>query len=295
LQRGFWFTIKSLLKRALPAFLWRAFRALWTFPRYSRNQLLLAKQQRAFSEYQPRLVRHNYGGFNLGVHLSDPIAEEWYDRDWIECPEIAFLRRHRLKSGCKVFDIGAHHCVVALMLARIVGPAGFVLAVEANPRNAHVGEKNKEINKTQQLHVLHAAIAAKADKLIITELFNSAVDDGTSGLGRIEVPALSIDDLTRSYGAPDVLFIDVEGFEHEAMKGAKETLKTRPDCFVEVHTQGGLEAYGGSVDSVISFFPESDYRLFMASEDQREFVPFARTSPLAKKRFFLIAIGRAAE
>jgi FkbM family methyltransferase len=240
-------------------------------------------------------VRHNYGGFNLGVHLSDPIAEEWYDRDWIECPEIAFLRKHRLKPGCKVFDIGAHQCVVALMLARIVGLAGFVLAVEANPHNADVGEKNKEINKTQQLHVLHAAIAAKADKLIISELLNSAVDDGTSGLGRIEVSALSIDDLTRSYGTPDVLFIDVEGFEHEAMKGAKETLKARPDCFVEVHTQGGLEEYGGSVDSVISFFPESDYRLFMASEDQREFVSFARNSPLAKKRFFLIAIGRAAE
>jgi FkbM family methyltransferase len=229
----------------------------------------------------------------LDIDLSDPIAEEWYDHDWEELPEIALLRKHKLKPGSKVFDIGAHQCVVALMLARIVGPTGFVLALEANPRNALLGGKNREINSARQLHVAQAAIAAKTGRLIMSELLNSAVDDGTSGLGRIEVPAFSIDDLTRSYGVPDILFIDVEGYEHEALKGAKETLKARPDIFVEVHTQGGLEAYGGSVESILSFFPESDYELFMASENRRQFVPFASNSPLINERFFLVAISRA--
>jgi FkbM family methyltransferase len=244
------------------------------------------------SEYQPRAVKHNYGGFDLEVYLADPMAELWYDHDWGELPEVALLGKHRLKPGSKVFDIGSHQCVVALMLAEIVGSNGFVLALEANPRNAEVGEQNRRLNQVQQLLVTHGAIAAKSGKLLINELFNGSVDDGTSGLGRIEVSAFSVDDLTRSYGIPDILFIDVEGFECEALKGAIDTLKTHPDCFVEVHTQGGLEAYGGSVDSVISFFPESDYELFMASEDQRQFVPFVHHSPLTSERFFLIALSR---
>jgi len=209
--------------------------------------------------------------------------------------EIAFLRKNKLRPGCRVFDIGAHQCVIALMLAKIAGPSGFVLAVEANKHNAWAGEKNREINDLPQLRVLHAAIAAKKGKVIMSELLNSAVDDGTSGLGGVEVSSLSIDDLTRAYGVPDVLYIDVEGFELEALKGAEATIKARPDCFVEVHTRGGLEAYGGSVDSVASFFASGDYRLYMASGDKQEFVPFDRNNPITKERFFLIATARTAE
>jgi hypothetical protein len=39
---------------------------------------------------------------------------------------------------------------------------------------------------------------------------------------------------------PDILFIDVEGFEVHALKGATHTLQGRPDCFIEVHVGCGL-------------------------------------------------------
>ena len=56
----------------------------------------------------------------------------WYDHDWPELPEIALLKQHGLRPGARVFDIGAHQGVVALMLSKTVGPEGFVLAVEAS-------------------------------------------------------------------------------------------------------------------------------------------------------------------
>src|SRR5271167_4070744 len=49
------------------------------------------------------------------------------------------------------------------------------------------------------------------------------------------VPAFSVDDLARTHGTPGVLFIDVKGFECEALRGARETLSSAPDLFVEVH------------------------------------------------------------
>ena len=42
---------------------------------------------------------------------------------------------------------------------------------------------------------------------------NGQVDDGSRGWGRVEVPATTIDALSQAHGYPDVLFVDVEGFE----------------------------------------------------------------------------------
>src|SRR5215213_150137 len=75
-----------------------------------------------------RVVEHTYGNERLKVYLADPLSQAWYDQDWSELPEVATLRQSRLHPGAKVFDIGAHQGVVALMIAREVGPRGLVVA-----------------------------------------------------------------------------------------------------------------------------------------------------------------------
>jgi FkbM family methyltransferase len=244
------------------------------------------------AQYEPRQVVHNYGSLRLTVHLADPLAEGWYDNDWDELPEIALLRQHRLKRGARVFDLGAHQCVVALMLANEVGQTGSVIAVEANPHNAKVGQRNIELNKASQARVVQAAIGEKRGTLIFNEGLNGQMDDGSGSYGRIEVDAVTIDYLSGQFGKPDVLFLDLEGYECRALCGATETLQTKPDCFVEVHVNEGLEKFGGSVESVISFFPTNDYKLFMASEQRREFIPFSIESEITRDRFFLVAINQ---
>ncbi|HEY5491738.1 MAG TPA: FkbM family methyltransferase [Gemmatimonadaceae bacterium] len=67
-------------------------------------------------------------------------------------------RRGRLGPGARVFDLGAHQGVVALMLAGIVGPEGQVIAVEAVPHNARIATQNATANACRQLVVLHAAV-----------------------------------------------------------------------------------------------------------------------------------------
>ena len=56
-------------------------------------------------------------------------------------------------------------------------------------------------------------------------------------------------------GAPDVLFVDVEGYELHVLRGARLTLEThRPDLFVEVHTDAGLERFGDA-DDLLALIP----------------------------------------
>jgi FkbM family methyltransferase len=241
------------------------------------------------SRFQRRRVRHNYGGHLLEVELVDPMGAGWYDHETPELPEIELLKEHGLRPGAKVFDIGAHQCVVAMVLAKTVGPEGFVLAVEANSENYAAGEKNRKLNGIENCKVLHAAGAAQSGTLTFNRGTNGQVDDGTGQWGQVQVDAYSVDDLAARFGDPDVLFIDVEGFECELLRGARRTLGRGPDCFVEVHVNAGLEKFGGSVAEVLNLFPPG-YTFFAAVPDGH-FAPFQPGSTLTLDRFFLVAIA----
>ena len=79
------------------------------------------------SRFRARDVVHSYGGVALLIHLSDPLAAGWYDRDCPELTEIALLKEGKLRPAARVFNLGAHQAVVALQLASVVGATGEVV------------------------------------------------------------------------------------------------------------------------------------------------------------------------
>src|SRR2546423_12640881 len=102
-------SLRTIVRRALPHSIYRRYRK-------RRIASLIAG-------YDAHEVTHEYGGHRLRVHLADPLAQGWYDRDWEEWKIISFLRdRGALAAGAAVVDIGAHQAIVALMFARATGP-----------------------------------------------------------------------------------------------------------------------------------------------------------------------------
>ncbi|MDW8244845.1 MAG: FkbM family methyltransferase [Thermogemmata sp.] len=223
------------------------------------------------------------------MYLADPLSQGWYDHDWPLLPEIVELQKSRLRIGATVFDIGAHHGVVAAMLAMQVGPFGRVIAVEASRHNYLVALKNRDLNGLNQIEVVHAAIADQSGTLMFNEGLNGQLDDGTGAGGRVLVKALTLDELAGKYGLPDVVFIDVEGAEHLALSGGRRLLGSDTDFFVEVHVGCGLEKLGGSVADVLSYFPKDRFDLLVRAEADSEFRPLEPHDPLINQRFFLIA------
>jgi FkbM family methyltransferase len=270
--------IKEIAKRSIP-------QPLWTM-------LRLARVWSSVHFFRTRKVTHVYGGFPLSIWLTDPLAQGWYDADWKELPELGLLKTGRLQQGARVFNLGAHQCVVAMMLSRIVGTEGQVVALEANPHNAEVGERNRVLNDIEQLKVLHGAAAKDSGTIDFGKGLNGLVVGNERGWGLQKVRAYSVDELARTFGRPEVLFIDVEGFEYEVLKGARETLRERPDVFIEVHSGCGLERFGGSPEEIFNVFPADHYQLFSAAADSPEFIPVKNASTLPAKRFFLVALKR---
>jgi FkbM family methyltransferase len=250
--------------------------------------------------YRRHVVEHTYGGFPLKVEIRSPYGEV-YDRDWPLLEEIALLQRHRLGEGARVFNLGANHGVIAMMLARIVGPEGQVVAVEADDWLAEGAGENARLNGLEQLVCLHAAVAGSDGELRFG--MYGEVDEGSGRFGRRRVPAVSVDSLSDRYGEPDVVFMDVEGYELEALHGARRTLQRRPDWFVEVHGPG-LAQYGASVDAVLEEFTARGYECHVAADrlgklesgelvSLTRFVPLEQATELPPDRFFLVALGGA--
>jgi FkbM family methyltransferase len=269
------------LRRILPYWSVVVLKALWA--------------EYSFRSFRPRVVRHRYGAHDFQLELTDIDGASWYDRDYDEgeLAEFGMLKAHKLVPGAKVFNAGANQCVQAMIMAREVGPSGFVWAIEPNPHNARAGLRNCELNDIHNLQVIEAAASSKPGQLWFNRSMNGQVARNEHEIGAHPVEVITIDDLSAKFGPPDVIYIDVEGFECEVLEGARATLASHmPDCYIEIHLQIGLERYGGSLGNVLFFFPSNTYELYYNTEDCGGFRRVGKEADLPRKRFFLLALAR---
>ena len=274
--------IHALLRRALP-------RRLYT-------RLGLARETLGRARFRPYVATHRYGRRELSVHIADEMGRSWYDHDWTTPAEIELLAaRGRLRVGARVFDVGAHQGVVAMMLADLVGGSGQVVAVEATPHNAELALRNAALNGLARVEVRHAAGADTPGLLHFSPRMNGhvAAEDEAS----VAVRAVTVDELTAEFGAPQVLFVDVEGYELHVLRGARATLDAhRPDLFVEVHMGDGLERFGDA-DDLLRLIP-SGYEILVSRTEHGPYRPLigARDELRHHSRLVALAgpIGRAA-
>jgi FkbM family methyltransferase len=264
-------------------------------PYWAVSLLRSARAKYSFQSFKPRIVRHQFGKYDFQIELVDFDGAQWFDQDYDEnfFSEIPMLQRNKLVPGAKVFDVGANQCLQAMMMAKEVAPGGFVWAVEPGRRNVGAGIRNCELNGIKNVRVIQAAASSNRGQLWFDNAMNGRVaTKHEPGTHLVEV--VTVDDMAAEFGSPDVLYVDVEGFECEVLEGARATLAQTPDCFIEVHLQEGLERFGGSTEKVLSFFPTDRYELYF-SEFGKDgvFRPIEKHTELPQVRFFLVALARS--
>lgn len=238
--------------------------------------------------FPKRVVSHRYGPHQLTMNIHDRVAEEWYDKDWDLPPEFAFLAQHGLKPGARVFDLGAHQCLIAILLAKEVAPHGEVIAVEASRHNAEIASRNVADNGVLNVHIIQGLISSSVGQERAVTSFNSSRATGTGhAAGTTLVDSLSIDELSRRAGSPDIVYMDIEGFEIEALKGAQATIARHCTWLIELHGDATLARYGARNSDALMFFPVKDYIAYLGDEDGGAFRPLVEVGNLPDVRCFV--------
>lgn len=156
------------------------------------------------------------------------------------------MRIHRLidevvRAGDTVIDVGANIGYNTVYLARAVGPAGRVIAIEPAIDNLDVLQRQCARNRLQNvaIHDVAAGRAAEIRDLFLrgaVSAVNSLFPDGCYGpvTGVTAVRVLPLDDLVE--GNVDVVKIDVEGGELDVLGGMTRLLQSsRIRLIVEWH------------------------------------------------------------
>ncbi len=160
-------------------------------------------------------------------------------------PEAAEYLAKRVKPGMTCFDVGANVGAYVLQLAHWTGPEGKVIAFEPNAGAREVLARHIAWNGIEgRVTVAPFAVAAEPGE-------NVLYAEGADGMSRLAeanrglrgaavetvVPVTSIDTWCRERDIwPDVLLLDIEGFEIEALRGAGEAIaRTKPILVVEMH------------------------------------------------------------
>lgn len=181
--------------------------------------------------------------YRIDPHYRHMLAQN-YDAD------VAKFLRERVRPGDVCFDVGANVGVYVLQFAYWSRPEGRVVAFEPNPRTREVLAKHVRLNDlTGRVRIVGAAVGAGSGDAT----FFAAETDGMSRMGspnpllsphrieRITVPVIPIDEFCEREGMiPRWLFIDIEGFEIHALRGARRL----------------IERYGAGVEVVVEMHPD---------------------------------------
>jgi FkbM family methyltransferase len=138
-----------------------------------------------------------------------------------------------LAPGMCFVDVGANIGYYALLGARIVGPSGAVHAFEPNGEVRTRLVENLELNGLANVVVYDKAVTRRSGTVRFytsTWVENSGISSILPGAGRSEqgeeVACVSLDDFVATLGPRriDLLKMDIEGAELEAIEGGRDLL-----------------------------------------------------------------------
>ncbi len=197
-------------------------------------------------------------------------------------PELRDIMRAVLPTGGTAVDVGANAGWHTLLMARLTGPNGRVLAVEPNPSVREHLLRNLAINGLKQVEVDGAALAEAQGML---DFIAPAADDPASASGHvvssgaapseaIRVAASTLDVLAaeKKLDRLDLLKIDAEGFEWPILQGAERSIaRFRPSIIFEFDR--AYAARGSDSGALFTeFFRRHRYRLFAAGRNWSELI-----------------------
>jgi FkbM family methyltransferase len=185
--------------------------------------------------------------------------------------------RDWVKPGMVAYDVGANIGYVSLLLAKRVGENGQVLSFEPLPANQDRLQKNVALNPNMNVRLISKAVSEKEGETTFLVHASGGMGklQGFAGQkadyeNKIQVETVSLDGFVykEKNAVPNIIKIDIEGGEVQALKGMPRLFKeAKPILLIELH---GHEA----AEDTLAILHKAGYNLyFMRSGYQKIVVP----------------------
>ncbi len=164
--------------------------------------------------------------------------QEWWTRSFWE-PTVALAIRDHCRPGDVVFDVGCNAGGLALMMSRLVGPRGIVLAFEASPRIVDKTHYNLVHAGCHNVTLYHKAVWRRTGALVnmaAGDHLNDRIEEASTGM---TVRTVALDDIAAAGDfRPSFIKMDIEGAEYDALLGCPRLLAdVRPVLVLEQSPQ----------------------------------------------------------
>lgn len=176
-----------------------------------------------------------------------------------EYADMAFVL-HLLRDGDLFLDLGANIGSYTVLASKVCGASS--IAIEPDPDTVICLQRNVEVNRIgDRVEIVEAALGAlpgKASFSVGLDTTNKILTDASEASREVRLTSL---DCIVGDRRPTMIKIDVEGYEGEVLKGARETLKMQSLLAVETET---------SDDAVISALTEAGFERWHYDPARRE-------------------------
>ena len=176
----------------------------------------------------------------LGSKMYLDLADEGISRDLImdgirERMSVEIVKRE-VKKGDIVVDIGANIGYYVLLEAQLIGDTGKIYAIEPVPSNYELLRKNIQINGYSNIESYQFAIgdAHGFHPIVLSTHRNKPTLRDVAGTnkekymtGKTMVEVVTLDDFLKNKPYPNMIRMDVEGYEYQIIRGMKNTLQRK--------------------------------------------------------------------
>lgn len=166
--------------------------------------------------------------------------------------------------------------------------------------NVQIIHENIARNHLQNVTIESAAVGDTDGMVQLIERTNSFIEPKRRFSARAvvnkmiysktSVPSIRLDTYCGQHGIqPDVLKIDVEGFEVAVLRGAQQVMASCPKILLEVHP-AQIASFDETLDELIELLGPDRYQFSVLYEDDRYQTNALLTSALLSQRLHLFAV-----
>lgn len=185
------------------------------------------------------------------------------------CDAIPLMRalNDKIKNSNICIDVGANIGITSIWLSK---SSNQVYSFEPEPNNVIRFKENKILNNANNIDLIESAINSHDgfSELFLFESYgHHSLNElhTTEKIGSIEVKTISLDSFCKDKNIEkiDVLKIDIEGFELEALKGAESLIsKTAIKMIIFEHSPDLLKKRGRDIFEVIDFLTMHNFKIY---------------------------------